>query len=70
MELDPDDNTRVSFVVYANDSAEWAVPSYPDVYGDFSTIPSDMIPLIKYAHLISEALRGKFLHRSVKYLKG
>ena len=67
------DNARVCFIVYANVSDALAVRNnspYPNVYGEIARVEPCSIPLIKYAQLVSEALRGKFLHRSVKYLNG
>jgi hypothetical protein len=68
------DDVRTCFIVYANVSDALAASRKnsmgPNVYGEFVQVEPYSIPLIKYAQLVSEALRGKFLHRSVKYLKG
>jgi len=67
------DIARICFIVYANVSDALAVRNNspdPDVYGEFMRVEPRSIPLIKYAQLVSEAIRGKFLHRSVKYLNG
>jgi len=66
-------HVRICFIVYAKVSDALAVrntPPDPDVYGEFALVEPYSIPLIKYAQLISEALRGKFVHRSVKYVEG
>jgi len=66
-------NAQTCFIVFANVSDALAVRNKstdPNVYGGFVRVKPCSIPLIKYAQLVSEALRGKFLHRSAKYLNG